>query len=157
MWFDLVKLSVLVLISCLCLQIEATYFYNCEDTELLGTVSSIKVTNCDSNDEDSKCILKRGTNITFELNFKTGVQSDTLKSVVHGIIFGESKRFDLPNSDGCVDSGVVCPMAKDSVNTYVSSLPVKKIYPKLSVDVKWELQNKDGKDIVCIIIPAKLA
>ncbi|XP_044748068.1 NPC intracellular cholesterol transporter 2 homolog a-like [Coccinella septempunctata] len=157
MELNFVKLSVIVLISCLFVQTESAYFYNCEDTQTLGNVQSIKVTNCDSNDEDSKCILKRGTNITFDLTFKTGVETDTVTSVVHGIIFGESKKFDLPNSNGCVDSGLQCPLAKDSVNTYVSSLPVKKIYPKLSVDVKWELQNKDGKDIVCIIIPAKLA
>lgn len=154
---NFVKLAFFVLISCFCAQIQGTYFYSCEDKTTLGTAQRVKVTNCVSDDEDSKCSLKRGTNASIEIEFKTDVTTDTVTAVVHGIIFGEEKKFDLPNTNGCVDSLLTCPLAKDSVNTYLTSLPIKRIYPKLSVDVKFEIQNTDGQDIFCIIIPAKLA
>jgi hypothetical protein len=35
-------------------------------------------------------------------------------------------------------------------------LPILKEYPEVRVDIKWELQDSDEKDIVCVIIPAKL-
>lgn len=28
---------------------------------------------------------------------------------------------------------------------------------QVTVDVKWELRDKDEKDVVCVIIPAKIA
>ncbi|KAK9891623.1 hypothetical protein WA026_015586 [Henosepilachna vigintioctopunctata] len=156
MFTYLMKLSLLLLLSVL-VGVQCAYFYDCEDTPTLGKVQSIKVTNCDSNEPDSKCRLKRGTNITFDLTFKTDVESDTLKAVVHGVILGEEKSFKLPNDNGCVDCGITCPITKDSVQTYSTDLAIQKWYPKVSVDVKWELQNKEGKDIWCVIIPAKLA
>lgn len=79
-----------------------------------------------------------------------------MKTVVHGIILGVEMPFPLQNPDGCVDSGLTCPLTKDSTYSYVASLSVLKSYPKVKVDVKWQLQNEDHEDIVCAIIPAKI-
>lgn len=47
-------------------------------------------------------------------------------------------------------------MKKGIVYTYDASFPVMKIYPKVDVEVKYELKNDDGKDIVCVLIPVKI-
>lgn len=38
---------------------------------------------------------------------------------------------------------------------YVATLPVLKAYPKIKLDVKWELKT-DGGDVACILISTKL-
>lgn len=83
-------------------------------------------------------------------------QSQTVRTVVHGIIMGVEMPFPLQNPDGCVDSGLQCPLNKDSTYEYVASLSVLKSYPKVKVDVKWQLKNENAEDIVCVIIPAKI-
>ncbi|KAL3266827.1 hypothetical protein HHI36_010980 [Cryptolaemus montrouzieri] len=150
------KLVVPVLVFYFFVDVQGTFYYDCEDVTTLGKVQSLAVINCTSEEPTSKCRLRRGANTTIDLTFKSDVDLDAIKVVVHGIIAGESKSFALPNSNGCNDSGLTCPVTKDSVVTYTTSLPVKKFYPKISVDVKWELRSKDDKDIVCIIIPSHL-
>lgn len=99
-----------------------------------------------------------------------------LKAIVHGIILGMEVPFKLPNDDGCVDSGLECPLAGGTEYRYSTTLPVLKQYPKVelckkkpqiiqfvsfsfasqvSVEVKWELKAGD-KDVVCVKIPAKI-
>lgn len=64
--------------------------------------------------------------------------------------------FKLPNPDACVASNLECPLKKDTVYLYDASFPVLKIYPKVDVEVKYELKNSEGKDIVCVLIPVKI-
>lgn len=64
--------------------------------------------------------------------------------------------FKLPNPDACLDSGIDCPIKKDVVYSYDASFPVLKVYPRVNVDVKYELKNSENKDIVCVIIPVKI-
>ncbi|KAK9891624.1 hypothetical protein WA026_015587 [Henosepilachna vigintioctopunctata] len=157
MFSSIVKVSTLViLLNCLW-NVQCVYWYDCEDIPTVGKVEAVKIPGCEATEESSRCRLKRGTNMTFSVTFKSDVPTDTLKAVVHGVVFGEERIFKLPNDNGCVDSGITCPIAKDSLQTYTTSLPVKRYYPKVSVDVKWELQNKEGKDIWCIMVPSKLS
>ncbi|CAG0885596.1 unnamed protein product [Darwinula stevensoni] len=76
--------------------------------------------------------------------------------VVHGIIGGIPVPFHLPNADPCKDSGIKCPLKKKSTYIYSATLPVLPIYPKIKVDVKWELKSSTGKDFFCIQISALL-
>lgn len=41
--------------------------------------------------------------------------------------------FPLQNPDGCVDSGLVCPLNKGTTYEYVATLPVLKAYPKVNL------------------------
>lgn len=63
--------------------------------------------------------------------------------------------FPLQNPDACA-SGVQCPIESSSTYEYQASLPILKAYPKISVIVKWELRDENGKDVVCVKIPAKI-
>lgn len=55
-----------------------------------------------------------------------------------------------------MNSNLQCPLKKDVVYSYDASFPVLKIYPKVDVEVKYELKNSEGKDIVCVLIPVKI-
>lgn len=62
-----------------------------------------------------------------------GVESQTSKAVVHGIIAGIAVPFPIPIEDGC-KSGIQCPIQKQQNYHYMTALPVKSEYPAVS----WE-------------------
>ncbi|KAI8431952.1 hypothetical protein MSG28_004487 [Choristoneura fumiferana] len=64
--------------------------------------------------------------------------------------------FPLPQPDACKGSGLTCPLKAGEVANYAATLPVLKSYPKVKVDVKWELKNENDQDLVCIMIPARI-
>lgn len=70
------------------------------------------------------------------------VEADSVEkvdTVVHGIIMGVEMPFPLPNPNGCVDSGLECPLEKGKNYAYVATLPVLKSYPKVKMKVRFPL------------------
>uniref|UniRef100_U5EUS6 Putative ml domain salivary peptide n=1 Tax=Corethrella appendiculata TaxID=1370023 RepID=U5EUS6_9DIPT len=129
-------------------------FEDCGST--VGKFTSIEITDCDTS--KSSCVLHRNTNVTISLDFQVDEEISEVKSVVHGVIVGMEVPFKLPNNNACVDSGIECPLKKDQQYKYSATLPVLKMYPKVKLTVKWELQvgNSNGTDIVCVYIPAEI-
>lgn len=58
-------------------------------------------------------------------------QCSKVTAVVHGIVMGIEMPFTLPNPDGCLNSGITCPVQKGSNYEYSTTLPVLKQYPKV--------------------------
>ncbi|KAJ3659210.1 hypothetical protein Zmor_010911 [Zophobas morio] len=139
---------------CVIFLLLAACAYGYEDCgSTAGSIVSVNVSNCDN---IKKCVLKRNTNASIEISFTTNEDSDVLKAVVHGVVLGVPFPFDLPNPDGCTDCGITCPITAGQTYSYHTTLPVLKSYPRVTVDVKWELQDKDGKDVVCVTIPSQI-
>uniref|UniRef100_A0A182WCX0 MD-2-related lipid-recognition domain-containing protein n=1 Tax=Anopheles minimus TaxID=112268 RepID=A0A182WCX0_9DIPT len=132
---------------------RAAEFANCANETAIGRYSLVEVSNCA--ESDASCVLKRNSNATISITFTSTEDLSQLKAVVHGIILGMAVPFKLPNDNGCKDSGVECPLAKDTSYRYSTTLPVLKQYPKVSVEVKWELMAGD-KEVLCVLIPAKI-
>jgi len=134
--------------------IQAVKWVNCPGTTPLGVVSKVAVGGCDTT---PVCILIKGQNASFEIDFTIGEDTNTAKSVVHGIIDKIPFPFTPDNPDVCKDSGITCPIKNKSINSYKTQIYVKTGYPPVSVTVKWEIQDDNGKDIVCIELPAKIS
>ncbi|KAK9703364.1 ML domain [Popillia japonica] len=131
--------------------VSATYS-DCGST--LGTVSAIAVTDC--KDSDAQCVLRRNSNVTIQISFVPNKSIQQINAVVHGVILGVPIPFELPNSDGCKDSGVSCPLQEGQTYTYSTTLPVLKKYPRVNVEVKFELQDQSDSDVTCSMIPSKI-
>lgn len=58
-------------------------------------------------------------------------QCAKVSAVVHGIVMGIEMPFNLPNADGCSNSGITCPINKGANYEYSTTLPVLKSYPKV--------------------------
>ncbi|XP_062563288.1 NPC intracellular cholesterol transporter 2 homolog a-like [Armigeres subalbatus] len=143
-----------LLVLAICsLGVEGVHFENCGDENTIGNYSLVEVSRC--NLAESACVLKRNTNATISITFTSDEEVSELKAVVHGIIMGMEVPFKLPNDDGCKDSGLECPLPADVEHKYTTTLPVLKQYPKVAVEVKWELKAGD-KDVICVKIPAKI-
>jgi len=132
---------------------------NCSTDDSYGELTKLEITSCDVN-ADGRCVLKRNSQGTLTLGFKAVKDIPEVKALVHGIVFDVPVPFNLPNANGCKDSGLECPLKSGGNNVYISTLPIEKRYPKVFVDVKWELviPNADGTTtpIVCVIIPSKV-
>jgi len=120
----------------------------------VGEVTKVLVSDCDKSMR--RCAMKRNKNATVEIYFNSKGDSDSLEAVVHGILLDVPVPFSIPNPDGCLDSGIECPVQNGRIYSYSQTLPVLQKYPRVTVDVKWELQGADKKDYVCVIIPAKI-
>ncbi|XP_050299588.1 ecdysteroid-regulated 16 kDa protein-like [Anthonomus grandis grandis] len=121
---------------------------------VVGTLSDVQVNNCPPNAR--RCTLRRGSNATMTISFTPKEDSDTVKAVVHGVVMGAPVPFNLPNPNGCSESGIECPVKSGNVYKYFTNMPVLTSYPRMTVDIKWELQDSAGKNIICAMIPAKL-
>uniref|UniRef100_L7MA53 Putative ml domain protein n=1 Tax=Rhipicephalus pulchellus TaxID=72859 RepID=L7MA53_RHIPC len=117
-----------------------------------GTIISFHVDGCNQPDT---CILKKGTQANVTIVFKSNVASNGVKVEVHGLIHKVPLPFPLPQSDAC-KSGVACPIKAGATYTYRGSFPVRPSYPSLSLDVKWELVDDNGSDLVCQLIPIQI-
>ncbi|XP_044254730.1 NPC intracellular cholesterol transporter 2 homolog a-like [Tribolium madens] len=130
-----------------------TYEYeNCGSNP--DTLLSVWVSGCE---ETEKCILQKGTDASIEITF-TSVESNTVTAKVYGVFSGGliTTEFPFPYPNACLNSGLTCPIRASETYTYQTSLFVHPTYPKISVDVKWQLVDDAGNDIVCVIIPAKI-
>nr|XP_019531777.2 NPC intracellular cholesterol transporter 2 homolog a [Aedes albopictus] len=145
--------SLLLALAISNLGVHGVQFENCGDENTIGNYSLVEVSRC--NLDEPACVLKRNTNATISITFTSDEQLPELKAVVHGIILGMEVPFNLPNPDGCKDSGLECPLTAGTEYKYSTTLPVLKQYPKVAVEVKWELKS-GGKDVICVKIPAKI-
>ncbi|KAH8255732.1 hypothetical protein KR038_009293, partial [Drosophila bunnanda] len=119
-----------------------------------GKFTRVSIEGCDTTKPE--CILKRNTTVSFSIDLALAEVATKVKTVVHGKVLGIEMPFPLSNPDACVDSGLKCPLEKGESYRYTATLPVLKSYPKVSVLVKWELQDQDAADIICVEIPAKI-
>lgn len=104
---------------------------------------------------EEPCVLHRGATSTISIKFTPTADVDSLTTVVKGKIGPLWVPFPLDQPDACKGS-VTCPLKAGQEYTYKFSLPVKTAYPQLSVVVSWELKDKNGKDVVCVMFPTKL-
>ncbi|RUS80284.1 hypothetical protein EGW08_011968 [Elysia chlorotica] len=102
-------------------------------------------------------ILKHGTTASIEFNFQAKKAESALKSKVAGSIAGlPFVSFPLGNPDACKDSGLTCPVPANTNVNYQPVLQILNTYPKVNVIVRWELQDSDGGDVFCALIPATI-
>ncbi|XP_075156215.1 Niemann-Pick type C-2a [Haematobia irritans] len=132
--------------------VDALIFTDCGSK--IGKFTKVVVSDCDTT--KNECILKRNSTVSITIDFVLVEDVTSIKTVVHGKVMGVEMPFHLQNPDACVDSGLKCPLDKGETYEYQATLPVLKAYPKVNVMVKWELQDQNGEDIVCVSIPAKI-
>lgn len=79
------------------------------------------------------CLFQRGINTNLNTLLFSAEDVSEVTTVVHGIIMGVEMPFILQNPNACQDSGLKCPLTKDSTYQYSARLPVLKSYPKVSL------------------------
>ncbi|XP_028136232.1 NPC intracellular cholesterol transporter 2 homolog a [Diabrotica virgifera virgifera] len=148
-----------VVISAMCLILVlgiSSCLADTDDIEDCGSVTGqivkVELAGCEGED---RCPLKRGTNASMVATFKSNTNSKTLKTLVIGKLGLLKQKFNLPNPNAC-EMGVTCPISSGDTYTYTVSMPVKKNYPRVTVDIELHLIDENDKDVICALIPAKI-
>jgi len=118
-----------------------------------GTCKTMSIEPCSS----QPCELKKGTNVTFSVTFSPTAAATTLTSEVYGIIANVPVKFPLPNPNGCLNSGLQCPLVAGQTYTYSDNLYILPLYPALNLVVKWSLLDDAKNPIFCVVVPAKIS
>ncbi|KAJ8719379.1 hypothetical protein PYW08_011554 [Mythimna loreyi] len=141
-------ITVLVLV----VSANAKFYTDCGSKQ--ATVQNVQVSGCA---EDAReCVLKRNTNATFSIEFTPNKEVKGVQTVVHGVIMNLPVPFPLPQPDACKDNGLTCPLPAGQLASYHTTMPILKSYPKVRVEVKWELKDESDEDLVCVMIPARI-
>ncbi|KAK7065402.1 Phosphatidylglycerol/phosphatidylinositol transfer protein [Halocaridina rubra] len=117
-------------------------------------MAQIQITGCGP--RQRRCIFVKGRDANMSLPFTPAVQVTAVTAKVTGIVAFIHVPFDLPNNNGCINSGLTCPLQPQQSVTYTASLPVKSSYPSVAVTVQWELLDQNNNRLVCIKFPVQL-
>nr|QAX87810.1 NPC2-1 [Pardosa pseudoannulata] len=118
-----------------------------------GKVVDVLLSGCEDSDV---CELKRGETYSYGLTFESLTDSKSLKAVVHGVIGGISMPYPIPNSNACEGSNVECPLESGNTYMYGNEIEIRKSYPSVRADVKWELRDENNENVVCVLIPVQI-
>ncbi len=76
--------------------VSETPYQECDpnpNTPIIGRVTRVEVVGCDSD----PCILKRGSDATFKLNFVATGNASAVSAIVHGVIGSIPVPFHIPH------------------------------------------------------------
>ncbi|KAF8784825.1 NPC intracellular cholesterol transporter 2 homolog a-like [Argiope bruennichi] len=144
-------LSAVILSTILISQAWALKYTDCGTKT--GKILSVQITGCEETDV---CEFKRGETYKYDVSFESLKDSETLKTVVHGIIGGVALPFPVQNPNACESSDIECPLQTGQTYSYGYEIEVRKSYPALRADVKWELKDDNNEDVVCVLVPVKV-
>ncbi|XP_059045099.1 ecdysteroid-regulated 16 kDa protein [Achroia grisella] len=142
----------LITVAVLLASAQAKFYTDCGSP--LASIEKIEVSGC--NDDAKECVLRRNTNVTISIEFTPSKDIDSLVTEVHGVIMNLPVPFPLPQPNACQDTGLKCPLKAGTKVSYKATLPVLKSYPKVKVDVKWELKTEEDEDVVCILLSSRI-
>uniref|UniRef100_A0A2A4JQ29 MD-2-related lipid-recognition domain-containing protein n=1 Tax=Heliothis virescens TaxID=7102 RepID=A0A2A4JQ29_HELVI len=141
-----------VIVTVLVASANAKYYKDCGSK--VATVQKVVVSGCD--EKSQECVLRRNSNATFSIDFTPYQEVKEVATIVHGIVMNLPVPFPLPQPDACKDSGLTCPLKEEQLSKYSTTMPILKSYPRVKVEVKWELKDENDEDLVCILIAAKI-
>lgn len=118
-----------------------------------ATISEIRITPCPEADSRRPCILRKGTNVTIEVDLVPTVASST---PITGKAFWANRMMELPlpnmNTNAC--ESLACPIQANVPQTYRYILPVSRSFPTRRYDVRWKLTGAPFN--VCFQFPIQI-
>ncbi|XP_071509720.1 NPC intracellular cholesterol transporter 2-like [Diadema antillarum] len=101
------------------------------------------------------CILKKGTNVSVQIDFTAEEVTPNVTAKVYGVIAGVDVKFPLPNPDACT-TGVTCPTKSGATYTYKNNLLIESVYPDIQLVVLWYLYDGQNHEALCIDVLVKI-
>ena len=120
----------------------------------VGAINSVSVEPCLS----QPCQLHKGQNYSIIVDFTSSETASVLHAEVYAKVMGIKVRFPLPNSNGCVNSNLSCPIKSGKSYVYKSTLPISSLYPSVGALVEWSLFDhvKGGNKLFCMMVFIKV-
>ncbi|XP_072748878.1 NPC intracellular cholesterol transporter 2 homolog a [Anoplolepis gracilipes] len=136
----------------------ATVVNHCDSEIPFEDSTQITVSNCDQ----PTCILKQGTTASITIKLKPNKNIRTLLNKVSAYIANVPIPFiGVDGTDACENiyntdgTKVKCPLKQGVDYIYKNSFPVLAFYPRISLVVRYALQEGDD-EVICFQIPSKI-
>eukprot|EP00105_Crassostrea_gigas_P001792 XP_011414099.1 PREDICTED: epididymal secretory protein E1-like isoform X2 [Crassostrea gigas] len=142
----MIRTAILSVIALASVNAVSVKYSTCRSHGVHGTLTTVDVEPCPA----EPCALPHGKNITLRATFTPSVDSNTFKSSVHGIILG------LPVPYGVPHGSLSGPIVSGQEVTYTNTLYVSPVYPKIRLNVEWEVLDDHHRDLFCFIIPVHI-
>ncbi|KAJ8674773.1 hypothetical protein QAD02_010559 [Eretmocerus hayati] len=141
---------VIAVCSLVDLSYESTPIKSCQDGP---TPFDVRVKDCSG----LPCELHRGTNVSAEWDFAVAQATTKLKPRVRAEVAGVVVNYPFPQEDACTSlASGKCPLNTGDQATYELSMPILKIYPKISLTIEFAFLNDGDQVVVCFKLPAKV-
>ncbi|XP_055925692.1 NPC intracellular cholesterol transporter 2 homolog a-like [Argiope bruennichi] len=153
--FELFKIKMspfitLILWIVLAIQVSATRFEDCGST---SQVTAVDFSGC--SDDDSVCIVDRGTVQNITIKFASKEESKSVDAVVYGQVLDILLPFEVQQPDGC-KSGISCPLTDGTSYTYHGSADMRELSPQTRAILEWYLKDDEYDNIVCVQISCEI-
>lgn len=126
-----------------------------EDCGSTGKVESFTCSSC----QGDEIMLKKGTDVNFELTFTPKEDTPTLTNDVVGILGGgvEMPYNNMMDTNVCAGLKTgSCPVKGGTKLVFASKINVLPKFPTIPVTIKWTIKCAQGKSVVCIKLKAKI-
>uniref|UniRef100_A0A8C5Q0N4 NPC intracellular cholesterol transporter 2 n=1 Tax=Leptobrachium leishanense TaxID=445787 RepID=A0A8C5Q0N4_9ANUR len=123
----------------------------CRQECKLCNLMSVDVSPCPK----QPCRLARGSSYTINVTFTSSEDTGRLTAVVQGLLFNVPLPVFIPEHNGC-KSGISCPVKEGKTYSYITTLPILYIYPKVMLVLHWQLLDAGSQDFLCWEIPVKI-
>lgn len=126
----------------------------CNNRKTALTIKKLEVNGCNK----YPCNLERGTNATLRLEFQANQRVNSLKLSIAGIIQGKEVPFAVNDEEHCklAVKGAKCPLLRGKTYKYEYSIPVLQQYPKISVNIRYAINDNTGRQLACFTWPASI-
>lgn len=117
----------------------------------------VNISNC----AEVPCLLKRGSNVSWESTFDVKEYSENLttRAFFHDLTAGVKGEYPLPSSqkNTCSNlNGTRCPLYDGEQVTYTGQMPILLIYPpNVDLDLMMSVENENTRNLTCFQVLAR--
>lgn len=91
-----------------------------------AAVSDVDISPCDN---AAECVLKQGNSYTITIKFTPSSDMNKVAVKADASFFGSTIPLPVPQPDGCIDSGLTCPVKAGTAQTYHLTIPIDATFP----------------------------
>ncbi|XP_001600875.2 NPC intracellular cholesterol transporter 2 homolog a-like [Nasonia vitripennis] len=136
--------------SLVVLSSQSTPVEKCKDSP---TPKDVRIDGC----TETPCSLVRGTTVTAEWDFSILEDTRALKPRVRATVLGMTVNYPFPQKDACSTlTNAKCPLEAGEDVTYQLSMPISKMYPKISLTIEFAFLDDKDNVVTCFAVPAKV-
>ena len=109
--------------------------------------------------DKTPCKVKKGSDLSVEINFTTSDLTSILEPRVSGKVLGMKIPLSIPkdHQNACEHlKNLKCPLDANVDVTYFVEMPILKSYPSMKTEIEFNLVGDNQKSVVCFKIDGQI-
>ncbi|XP_077512393.1 NPC intracellular cholesterol transporter 2 homolog a-like [Amblyomma americanum] len=114
-----------------------------------GEVLQVRVDPCDK----LPCTFRKGRSAKIEMDFHSVNNQSRVSVAIMGKAGGVLLPLPFNQKNGCISSGLDCPLQAGRNYTVTRAVKVYRIYPKMEILAVFQVSGKEGDVLACVEFP----